>query len=145
MTTEFRRFKINYTHIWRHVLESNELATWLLYPPCVADADVIFLPRGFFFFFLLSFFFPRLISAVADWMSTILPHMVWPWCEFGMQVWNVLHASIWILTFLHQRNVRNVNYLVYLVHRSIIFDSCLILGMLIKGVIYRLRRPLRQK
>jgi len=30
--------------------------------------------------FLLSifFFFPRLISAIADWMSTILPHMVWP-------------------------------------------------------------------
>jgi len=27
------------------------------------------------FFFL---FFPRLISAVGDWMSTILPHMVWP-------------------------------------------------------------------
>jgi len=24
------------------------------------------------------FFFPRLISAVADWMSAILPHMVWP-------------------------------------------------------------------
>ena len=24
------------------------------------------------------FFFPRLISAVGDWMSTILPHMVWP-------------------------------------------------------------------
>jgi len=30
------------------------------------------------FFFLSFFFFPRLISAVADWMSTILPHMVWP-------------------------------------------------------------------
>jgi len=30
-------------------------------------------------FILLSFFFfPRLISAVADWISTILPHMVWP-------------------------------------------------------------------
>jgi len=30
--------------------------------------------------FVLSFFFffPRLISAVADWMSAILPHMVWP-------------------------------------------------------------------
>jgi len=29
-------------------------------------------------FFLLSFIFlPRLISPVADWMSTILPHMVW--------------------------------------------------------------------
>jgi len=27
---------------------------------------------GFFFFL------PRLISAVADWMSTILLHMVWP-------------------------------------------------------------------
>jgi len=29
---------------------------------------------------LLSFFlsFSRLISAVADWMSAILPHMVWP-------------------------------------------------------------------
>ena len=29
--------------------------------------------------FLLSYsFFPCLISAVRDWMSTILPHMVWP-------------------------------------------------------------------
>jgi len=25
-----------------------------------------------------SFLFPRLISAVGDWMSTILPHMAWP-------------------------------------------------------------------
>ena len=63
---------------------------------------------------------------------------------------------------------RNDNKLAYLVHRSIIFDSCIILGMLIKDVmssiifdscitlgmlikgvtwdvIYRLRRPLRQK
>jgi len=31
-----------------------------------------------------SIFFPRLISAVADWMSTILPRMVWPQCEFRM-------------------------------------------------------------
>jgi len=45
-------------------------------PPCVRDADIIFLPSGFFFY--LSSFFPRLISAVADWMSAILPHMVWP-------------------------------------------------------------------
>ena len=28
------------------------------------------------FYLLLSFH--RLISAAADWMSTILPHMVWP-------------------------------------------------------------------
>jgi len=26
-------------------------------------------------------------------MSTILRHMVWPSCEFRMQVWNVLHAA----------------------------------------------------
>jgi len=31
-------------------------------------------------------FFRRLIAAVGDWMSTILPHMVWPYCEFRMQV-----------------------------------------------------------
>jgi len=39
------------------------------------------------------FFFPRLISAVADWMSTILrlPHMV----KFRTEVWNVLHAACW--------------------------------------------------
>ena len=30
------------------------------------------------FQFLLLSFFPRLFSAVADWMSTILPHMMWP-------------------------------------------------------------------
>ena len=30
------------------------------------------------FLLLLLFLFPRLISAVGDWMSTILPHMVWP-------------------------------------------------------------------
>jgi len=29
-------------------------------------------------FLSFFFFFPRLISAVADWMSTILPHIVWP-------------------------------------------------------------------
>ena len=49
---------------------------------------IIFL-RGDFFFF------PRLISAVADWMSAILVHMVWPYGEVRMQVWNVLHAARW--------------------------------------------------
>ena len=43
-------------------------------------------------FFFLLFLFPRLISAVAEWMSTILLHMVWQY-EFRMQVWNVLHAA----------------------------------------------------
>jgi len=27
---------------------------------------------------LFSFFFPRFISAIADWISAILAHMVWP-------------------------------------------------------------------
>jgi len=31
-----------------------------------------------FILFLSSYFFPRLISAVGDWMSAILPHLVWP-------------------------------------------------------------------
>jgi len=43
----------------------------------------------------LLFFFPRLISAVADWMSTILLHMVWPECKFRMQVWNALRSARW--------------------------------------------------
>jgi len=34
-------------------------------------------------FLLLSSFSPRLISAAADWMSTILSHMVWPWCIYN--------------------------------------------------------------
>jgi len=32
----------------------------------------------FIVWFVLSFFIPRLISAAADWMSAILPHMMWP-------------------------------------------------------------------
>ena len=54
---------------------------------------IIFLFCDFYLLFLL--FFPRLISPVGDWMSTILPHMLWPLCEFRMQVWNVLHAPGW--------------------------------------------------
>jgi len=51
-----------------------------LWLPCIADVDIIFLHCGFFllsFFFFLAFLsFPRLILAVGDWISTILPHMV---------------------------------------------------------------------
>jgi len=43
-------------------------------------------------FVLSSFFFPHVIS---NWMSAIFPHMVWPYCEFRMQVWNVLHVARW--------------------------------------------------
>ena len=43
---------------------------------CNMADHMYFHPVSFFFFFLS--FFPRLISAVGDWMSAILPHMVWP-------------------------------------------------------------------
>jgi len=48
----------------------------LLWPPYIIGQAIIFLPCGFFLSFF--FFFPRLISATVDWMSSILPHMVWP-------------------------------------------------------------------
>ena len=53
--------------------------------------------RETIYIFMLWFvlFFPRLISAAADWMFAILPHMVWPQCEFKMQVWNLLHSARW--------------------------------------------------
>ena len=28
-------------------------------------------------------------------MSTMLPHMAWPYCKFRMHVWNVLRAARW--------------------------------------------------
>jgi len=46
---------------------------FLLWPPYVIEQAIYI----FILSFLLSFF-PRLISAVGDWISTILPHMVWP-------------------------------------------------------------------
>jgi len=48
-------------------------------------ADHYIFALWFLLLLLLSFVFPRLISAVADRMSAILPHMVWPQCEFRMQ------------------------------------------------------------
>ena len=47
-----------------------------LWPPYVIGQAIYIFTLTFV---LLSFFFffPRLISAVADWMSTILSHMVW--------------------------------------------------------------------
>jgi len=61
------------------------VVSFFLWPLHVIGQVTIFLPCGFDLSF---FFFPRLISAVGDWMSTILPHMVWPYCKFRMHVWN---------------------------------------------------------
>jgi len=43
----------------------------------IRQAIYIFI-LSFVLLLLLLSFFPRLISAVGDWMSAILPHMVWP-------------------------------------------------------------------
>jgi len=48
-----------------------------------------------FILWFLLLLFTRLISAVADWMSIILLHMVWPKCKFRMHAWNVLHVARW--------------------------------------------------
>ena len=48
-----------------------------LLPPYGIGQAIIFLPCGVFLSSSI-FFFPRLISAAADRMSTILPQMVWP-------------------------------------------------------------------
>jgi len=53
----------------------NDLVLW---SPYVIGQTIIFLPCDFYLLSSSTFFIPRLISAVADWMSTILPHMVWP-------------------------------------------------------------------
>jgi len=49
----------------------------VLWSPYGTGQTIIFSSCGFFLILFLSFF-PRLISAVADWMSTMLLHMVWP-------------------------------------------------------------------
>jgi len=62
--------------------------THLLWPPYVIGGALYFCPVISIFFYLLSFF-PCLISAIAEWMSAILPHMAW------LHVWNVLHRTCW--------------------------------------------------
>jgi len=60
------------------LLVINERADMIqsLWSPYVIGQTIIF---SFCFFFLSSScFFHRLISAVGDWMFTILRHMVWP-------------------------------------------------------------------
>jgi len=47
------------------------------FSPYVIGQTIIFSSCSFFLSFYL-FLFPRLISAAGYWMSTILPHMVWP-------------------------------------------------------------------
>jgi len=54
---------------------SGKLWADFLWSPYVIGQTIIFSSCSFF---LLFSFFPRLISAVGNWMFTILCHMVWP-------------------------------------------------------------------
>jgi len=90
----WRHWLTSATSMWRRTMhcapdgEVSLLSSTAWWPPCVADADIIFVlwlimvdHYIFIMWFLLSFFFfffPRVISAVGDWMSAILPHVVWP-------------------------------------------------------------------
>ena len=72
-----RRVNVNLalkTLRWR-TADCSFVQTCNLWPPCIAGCGhIYFHPVVSSFFFL----FRRLISAVGHWMSTILPHMVWP-------------------------------------------------------------------
>ena len=70
----FQRLRIAYRPMFASLLSPIAL----LWPPYLIGQAIIFLPYSFYLLLLLSSFFPRLISAAADLMSTILPHMVWP-------------------------------------------------------------------
>ena len=61
--------------IWSPISTTAEHLLLQLWSPCVIVQTIIFLP--FDFYLLPSFFFPRIVSAFGDWMSNILPHMVY--------------------------------------------------------------------
>jgi len=49
----------------------------------------------FFVMWFLSSFFSSPNLRGRRWMSTILPHIMWPQCEFRMHAWNVVRAARW--------------------------------------------------
>ena len=65
---------------WRQLVNTTEQSICggnavFLWSPYVIRQTIIF---SSCFFLSSFFFFPRLISAVGDWIFTILWHMVWP-------------------------------------------------------------------
>jgi len=59
---------------WMSVLKCYSLSS----PYVIGHTIYIFTLWFVLVLLLSSSFFPRLISAATDWMSAILPHMVWP-------------------------------------------------------------------
>jgi len=66
--------------VWHRCSFISNYFDHLLWLPYVIGQAFIFLSCGFFFLFCL---FPPVFSAVADWMSTILSHMVWLSANLG--------------------------------------------------------------
>jgi len=62
-----------WTEVWKHLGLRKQFCL-IMVALCNRADHYIFILFHYSFFFV----FPRLISAVGDWMSTILPHMVWP-------------------------------------------------------------------
>ena len=66
------------TGILSYLLVTLLIIISFLWSPYVIGQTVIFLPGGFFLLLSSIFLlFPRLMSAAADWMSTILLHVAW--------------------------------------------------------------------
>jgi len=66
----------NLLHCLWSIIPAN--ITLIIMAPYGIGQAIIFLPVVSSSIFYLSIIFPRLISAVVDWMSAILGHMVWP-------------------------------------------------------------------
>jgi len=58
----------------------------LLFVGAPVRLNMLNMPKSASVLSIFLSFLPRLISAAADWMSTILRPMVWPYCEFRMHV-----------------------------------------------------------
>jgi len=69
---------VGFNCLWSpYVIGQTIIFSCCLWSPYVIGQTIIFSSCFFLSFCLSFFFFPRLISAVGDWMSTILRHMVW--------------------------------------------------------------------
>jgi len=70
-----RRPNLGFFYLFKFILCDSIFVLLMcdLWPPYVIGQAIYI-----FILWFLLLFFPRLISVVRDWMSTILPHMVWP-------------------------------------------------------------------
>jgi len=57
------------------IMHTKILVAYFIIMVALCNRETIYI---FMLWFVLLFFFPRLISAAGDWMFTILWHMVWP-------------------------------------------------------------------